>query len=372
MLGAGSSPLTLDFAGHTGYVTLTSDQDFSMKNRPAREHFVRARLTGFGESPLVLSGMWGTVLALDASENDAPNLVIQGISVTPGAAADKVFRVSFIEDRELGQTNGSVTLIDASLNFHGETSGDVNRSLNLVPGRLARVAATERAKGPRITLRWMGKVTGGGRFYKAGNATVALMNGQNDYTGGSEVGAGVLSLQAENGTPAGPGGIVVNNNATLTGTGRVPGGVTVRAGGNFQPGTDAGKALRASGLSFQKGKIAGREGDVGANYLARPTGAGDSKLLIYEGTAALDLTGTSLKVTPAASFKPTEANRVYLIINTKAPAVKGTFQNLAGGERIVTTDNKWTARISYQGDARSGVAAGGKDVMLYDWLPAGK
>jgi hypothetical protein len=52
--------------------------------------------------------------------------------------------------------------------------------------------------------------------------------------------------------------------------------------------------------------------------------------------------------------------------------VRGTFRNLEDGSRVVTADGKWAARISYQADAKSGVAAGGRDVMLYDWMPAGK
>src|SRR5262249_59142669 len=88
-------PLTLDFVGHTGYVTLASDQDFAVKGRAMREHFIRARLTGFGESPLVLSGMWGTALGLDASVNEAPRLVVQGISLIGGAARAQRVRVSF-------------------------------------------------------------------------------------------------------------------------------------------------------------------------------------------------------------------------------------------------------------------------------------
>jgi autotransporter-associated beta strand protein len=365
-LGAGTNPLTLDFAGRTGYLTLCSDHDFAIKGRATREYLVRARMTGFGESPLVVSGMWATVLNLDTSENEAPGLVVQGLSLVGGSSPDKVFRVSFTDDRELGRSQAPVTLADASLNYHGNSSADINRPLLLISNRTGRLSATEQAKGPRISLRWTGKISGGGRLLKAGNAPVVLANGQNDYSGGTEIGAGTLTLQAENQTPAGSGGVVVNNGATLTGTGRVPGGVTVRAGGNLQPGTDNGKPLRVSGLNLQKSK------DASATFTARPTGTSDEKLFIFEGTAAVDLGSVNLRVTPAASFKPNENTRVYLVVNTKAPAVRGTFQNLDGGSRVVTADGKWTARISYQGDAKSGVAAGGKDVMLYDWQPAGK
>ena len=38
----------------------------------------------------------------------------------------------------------------------------------------------------------------------------------------------------------------------------------------------------------------------------------------------------------------------------------------------MTTDGKWTVRVSYQGDAKAGVPAGGKDVVLYDWNPVKK
>src|SRR5262245_48604707 len=79
-LGAGPNPLTLDFAGRTGYLTLSSDQDSANKGWAAREYLVRARMTGFGVSPLVLSGMWGTALNLDTSENEAAGLMVQGLS----------------------------------------------------------------------------------------------------------------------------------------------------------------------------------------------------------------------------------------------------------------------------------------------------
>jgi len=365
-LGAGANPLTIDFARRTGYLTLCSDQDFAIKGRATREYLVRARMTGFGDSPLVLSGMWGTVLNLDTSENEAPGLVVQGLSLVGGASVDKMFRVSFTGDRELGCPQAPIALADASLNYHGDSSADINRSLLLISNRTGRLAASERAKGPKVTLRWTGKISGGGRLLKSGNAPVVLANGQNDYTGGTEVGAGILTLQAENQTPAGSGGVIVNNGATLTGTGRIPGGVSIRPGGNLQPGTDAGKALRVSGLSLQKNK------NATATFIARPASGGEDKLLIYEGTAALDLASVNLKVTPATSFTPNENTRVYLIVNTKAAAVRGAFQNLEGGSRVVTADGKWTARISYQGDAKTGVAAGGKDVMLYDWQAAGK
>ena len=85
ILGAGAEPLTIDFAGRTGYLTVTSDQDFIKAAKGAtREHQVRARLTGFGDAPLVVSGMWGNVVGLRNVENDFPRLVVQGLSVTGG------------------------------------------------------------------------------------------------------------------------------------------------------------------------------------------------------------------------------------------------------------------------------------------------
>src|SRR5262249_46807749 len=160
-------------------------------------------------------------------------------------------------------------------------------------------------------------------------------NGKNNYGGGTEVSAGVLILGSGNGTPAGAGGVVVNKGATVTGAGRGPRGVAVKTGGNFEPGAGAGGPPGGSGGDFPKGKIAGREGDVSATFTARPAGTEDNKLLIYEGTGALELGSANLKIAPAPSFQPTDATRVYLVLNSKAPEVRGTFQNLSGGARVV-------------------------------------
>jgi autotransporter-associated beta strand protein len=365
-LGAGNAPLTLDFAGRQGYLTVGSDRDFTPAKGTTTEYRIRARLVGFGTRPLVLSGMWGNVVALQSTENDMPALVVQGLSLGGTQAPDKVFRVTFNHDRQLGAPGGPVTLSDASLQFQGDGTLDVDRPLTLMAGRVGRLAATERAKGPRESLRWVGKVTGGGKLLKAGNAIVVLANGANDYWGGTEVAGGTLLLQADSGSPTGSGSVTVNWGATLAGTGRVPGAVQIRPGGNLQPGSDAGAPMRLNSLTFVRSK----EGVVG-NLVVRPY-ATTGKHLVYEGTAALDVTGVNLKVTPAAGFKPSAGTMIAVIENGRAPAVRGTFQNLDGGARVLTTDGKWTARISYQGDVKAGVPAGGKHVVLYDWAPVGK
>ena len=64
-----------------------------------------------------------------------------------------------------------------------------------------------------------------------------------------------------------------------------------------------------------------------------------SGALATAGTAALDLGAAVLKVTPAAGFQPTPDTVVAVIVNQKAPAAKGTFQNLEGGARLVTTEH---------------------------------
>jgi serine/threonine protein kinase len=367
IFGAGAEPLTVDFAGRTGFLTVASEQDFIKNARGVtREHHIRARLTGFADAPLVLSGMWGNVVGLRNLENDFPRLVIQGLTLPGVSGPDKVFRVTFTEDGQLGRPQGPISLADASLSYQGEVSPDIDRPLTLVSGKVGRLAAIEKPKGARITLRWTGKISGGGKLIKGGNAPLVLTNSSNDYYGGTEVLSGQLILQAEHGAPAGTGAVFVGNGGTLTGTGRIPSGVTVRPWGTIQPGTDDGKSLRVGGLAFQRGKDTAT-----GTFLARPSASGN-KLLIYEGAQALDLGAAALKVTPAAGFQPTPDTVVAIIVNQKAPAVRGTFQNLEAGARLVTTDGKWTVRISYQGDAKAGVPAGGRDVVLYDWSPVGK
>ncbi|HJZ92047.1 MAG TPA: protein kinase [Gemmataceae bacterium] len=366
--GAGPDPLNLDFAGHTGYLTLSSDQDFT-RVKGGREHLVRARLTGLGESPLVVSGMWGTVIRFTNPDNDFPRLVVQGLSLV-GGPPDKVFRLNFSDDRQLGRTGGPITLADAHLSYTGDESPAINRSLTLPGNRAGRVSVNERTRGAGLTVRWSGKVTGAGRLVKAGNGTLVLTSEENDYTGGTEVAGGLLTLQTTGGTPVGTGAVVISS-GTLGGAGDVPGGLTVRPGGMLQPG-EAGKPIQVGGaLALQRGKVPGQNGDFSSTLLLRPGGAGTAKLLIYTGTAPVDLSPAALKVTPLASFQP-KPDAVVPVIVSQGAEIRGTFQSLAPDARVVTTDGKWTAKISYQGDAKSGVTAGGRDVVLYDWKQAGK
>jgi hypothetical protein len=89
-------------------------------------------------------------------------------------------------------------------------------------------------------------------------------------------------------------------------------------------------------------------------------------------SGAITLTGSSL-VTSLSGFIPS-GNLFWLINNTGAGAVTGTFAGLAEGD-IVTLgtlgDTTYTAQISYTGNYASGLADGsGNDVVLHNVVPS--
>ena len=74
-----------------------------------------------------------------------------------------------------------------------------------------------------------------GSLTKSGLGSLTL-SADNNYTGGTTVNAGTLLAQAPN-SSTGSGSVLVNTGATLGGSGKVAGVVTVASGGGIAPGT---------------------------------------------------------------------------------------------------------------------------------------
>jgi autotransporter-associated beta strand protein len=362
--GSGSFPIVLDFGGRTGYLSVTSGDSFYVGNDPY-DYTLRAKLTGLENEPLIVSGMGNTILRLDNNESDFGRLIIQG-AMTPTTLLEQQFRVSFSDARQLGRPDATVSLSDAILSYVGTTPISVNRTLS-VGGKQGRVAV-----GPQTPLTWAGKVTGSGRIAKSGGGILVLSNPGNDHKGGTDVSYGELVLQAPEGTPAGLGQVAIATNSILSGTGRIPGQLTVYPNGTLRPGSD-GQPLWVNELALMRGRPPGvTEGDFPCIFHANLTGE-SKKLLIHAGKKTIDLNNALLRVETAANFKPTNATQIFLLAQEEgASPMKGTFIGLSQSAQVKTVDGAWTAKVSYEGNAATGAITGGHDVVLYDWTPGSK
>jgi autotransporter-associated beta strand protein len=362
VFGAGDGPLTLDFNGRAGFLTVSTDQDFE-RVPGRREYVVRAGLVNFGNNPLVVSGLSGAVLRMSPTTAENPQLVVQGARLVQ---KDKAFRIFFDTDAQLGRPGGPVKLDDAALAFTRPETLDLDRPLHLQ--RVGEIAATD-GKGQ---LRWHGKI-GGGALVVWGGGAVVLDRRDNDFGGGTEIWGGTLVLRADGGTPAGTGHVNVHF-GTLAGAGTVLKDLNVKANATLQPGDD-GKPLVCNGrLTFERQVGKDKNGKAfdrsprARFVLPRP----DARPLIYAGPPPLDLAGANLEIVLAGDNKPAPDAKCFLITNRPGVKVQGTFRNVPPNTSVKTADGKWTAKISYEGNADRGTVGGGADVVLYDFAPTGK
>jgi serine/threonine protein kinase len=357
--GAGTNPLTLDFNGRTGYLTLSSDTD--MGKAPAKELAIRASLANLGNNPLVLSGLSGNLLRLDVVGNSAARLVVQGNGLN--AKEKQPFRVEFTKDAQLGQAMGAILLNDAVLGLSGTTALEVNRPLTL--NRMGQLSARN-AKGQ---LRWNGKITGT-RLGVTGSGTVVLTCADNDFSGGTEVWTSTLVLAAEDGTPLGSGNVVLNTNSTLTGAGKINDRLSVRAA-TFQPGSADGKSLILNGpMDCQPVLVKGKDNKESNRYpnvRFRLPNENVRPLIYTHVQQPLNLANAGLQFEIVGDWKPTTATKVYLITNRSGQSVVNFFRDAPHLGSVKSMDGKWTAKISYQGNSMTGTTTDGIDVVLYDF-----
>jgi autotransporter-associated beta strand protein len=346
VLGSGEQPLTVDFSGRLGFLTVASSQDFYSESGD-REFVIRAKLTNTGTNPLALSGVGGNIVRLEPAENACSGLVVQGL---PATAKEKPFRVSFTTDQQLGKPGGSVWVIDAQLAHTGTGAVEVDRRLYLSrPGGIAVMQREAR-------LTWSGKI-GGKKLTKSGQGTLVLTGKDNDYGDGTDVLEGTLFLNAEDATPVGKGGVTVARGATLAGTGRIEGTIVVGAGGVLSPGSEFGRTLHAA-------NVLKLEEDSTVNFLL-PNAA--ARPLAYTGKEEVKLNGVNLRFMLAPDYTPKRTDKCFLA--TSAKGWNGIFRGLQPNASVTSADGKWTAKISYSGNVSKNSTTGGRDLVLSDFTP---
>ncbi len=360
IIGAGKSPLVLDFNGGVGYLTMCVAEDLT-KIKGGRELVMRAQVANLGNDPLVLSGLSGNVLRLDSSANANAKLVVQGAHL---AVKDKVFRVNFNVDANLGASKGSVELCDAALYMTAAATAPVDRPLTLTRSGQLAVA---NVKGQ---LNWLGKISGG-KLTVLGSGRLLLARRDNDHNG-MEITGGTLQLAAPDGTPAGSGNVVVQSNGTLTGAAIIMKDLEIK-GGVLQPGDENDAPLVCNGkliftsIPAPKTAKAGTPGKV-PTLRVRLNGL-KSLLKVVSKAAQVELADAHLQVTLAPDFKPERDTCCTVIENLSGKPIPSKFHDAPQFGTIKTMDGKWSAKITYRGHAAQGKTSGGVDVMLYDFAP---
>jgi serine/threonine protein kinase len=356
-IGAGRSPLVIDCNGRTGYCSFCVGEDMA-KPKGGRELILQAQFVNLGNEPLVISGLGGNVLRLSNLTNQNSRLVIQGAQLL---AKDKNFRVNFTEDGNLGAAKGGVELNDAGLYLTAGATVEIDRPLNLVKqGQLA----TSNSAGQ---LKWLGRISGG-KLITTGSGKIVLARRDNDQNGVDVVG-GTLLLANGEGTPAGSGHVTVLQNGLLAGAAVLMKDLQVK-GGVVQPGDDAGAPLVCQGrLVLDTVRTKNAKGVDKPPILRFRIGAPKPRLVVYSKGARIDLANALLQVTLNDDFKPDRNAQCVLIVNHSGQRVQNNFQNAPQFGSIKTTDGKWTAKITYDGNSERGTTSGGADVMLYDFTP---
>ncbi|WP_228866739.1 autotransporter outer membrane beta-barrel domain-containing protein [Roseibium aggregatum] len=179
---------------------------------------------------------------------------------------------------------------------------------------LGSAGGTVNTNGNNATIS--STVSGSGRLTKAGAGTLTL-SGTNTYTGGTEILAGLLSV---NGTI----GDVTVTGGKLGGSGTV-GSVVVQSGGTFAPGNSIGTTTVSGDVNFASGSVYEVEVNDGGT-----TAGTNNDLISATGTATLD-SGASVTV---LAENGTDNGSSYAAVSTytiltASGGITGTFGSLS-------------------------------------------
>lgn len=355
VIGGGPNRLTLDFNQHPATISIISQPTGSQS---AHHVHVKAQLAGLTNQPLILSGTPLATVSIDKLPTDIKQLVIQGL-VNDEAA---MFEFQTGSDFANPQHRFPVVIGNARVNYSGSTKAEVRQSIRLLQNQIAQFHVDTPTKTGQIPLWLYGPISGSGRLIKSGNQLLMVMNPQNDYSGGTVVTGGNLSIQTRDGTPLGTGSVIIRPNAGLSGAGRIPGGITMEAGSVVVPGNDDGYPLHVSNRWTIDPK------QPACRFQARLTNQSKT-LAMYDGTAPLDWSNVTLEIVLVPPFQPIATTKMFLVHNLSSNSSMSNFLNALPDGRVRSNDRQYSARIGYQGNAATGNTTGGNDIVLFDWLP---
>lgn len=194
------------------------------------------------------------------------------------------------------------------LNDMIETTGSIDGN-----GRINLGSGVLRAGADGGSSTFSGLIVGTGSLFKFGLGTWTL-SGDNTYSGGTTVSAGTLVVDGAQ--PQSP--VAVNGTGTLKGSGVVG---NLQVFGSLAPGSSPG-ILTSSNVAFAA------QGDYFVELNGSVAGTGYDQLNV-RGTNQLG--GATLHLTVGPGFAPVEGERLTILQNDGADAIRGTFNGLPNG-----------------------------------------
>ena len=192
---------------------------------------------------------------------------------------------------------------------------------------------TIQLRGDSGSSNYSGSITGLVNVEKTGSST-QVFSGSLTHTGTTEVDGGTLLID---GTHSGAGNYTVGSGGTLGGDGAISSSVIVNSGGRLAPGASAGSlavgSVTLSSGSFFDAEIGGTNAGLQYDQLSV---VGSAVLGGALQVSLLDSSGTA--------YEPSSSETFTIL---SGGSLSGSFDNVAGGERIETLGGEGTFLVTY-------------------------
>ncbi|OYR20775.1 autotransporter domain-containing protein [Brucella thiophenivorans] len=274
-----------------------------------------------GEGALLKRGA-GTLI-LGQSNNYTGGTLVEGGVLQAGADG------AFVNNTAFAVNGGKLDLN----NFN------VSMSSLMGEGGILSLGSADLTINQSANTRFDGNIDGTGSLTKSGTG-ILVLNGSNNYTGGTTVKEGGLVIGDASHSGAFLGGVVsVENGAHLGGAGFI-GGLYAGAGSIIAPGNSIGTLKVAGDLTF----------DAAATYVAEIDASGKSDRIDVSGTATLG--GAKVYIEKAAgTYMP---GKRYTLLSAEG-GITGSFGDLSQNMPFVDLGLAYDANNVYLDLARNDV-----------------
>jgi autotransporter-associated beta strand protein len=262
------------------------------------------------------------------------------ISANGGVGGSKGGVISF-ENTSTGGTasitlNGNAKLDITAHNPPGVTIGSLTG-----PGSVLLGANTLTIGSNNQSTTFSGVIQGTGGLGKSGAGTLTL-SGDNSYSGGTTVSAGVLNVSNTTGAGTGTGPVNVNT-GTLGGLGIIAGATTIGSGSGsgafLAPAVGSNKQTT---LTLQSALTFNSDATYTYTFKAKKNKAKTDKVVANGVT----INGATLNLAGQTQGSLKQGLRLTLISDTSGNPISGTFSNLPDGGIVTINGNNLQASYS--------------------------